>query len=68
MQELRVFLEADGVLALAPEWQQLQPASGNLLDGVTRLPKQLFGAYSSDLVSNSEGFSDSWGHVSQTLS
>ena len=46
MQELRVFLEADGVLALAPEWRQLQPASGNLLDGVTRLPKQLFGAHS----------------------
>ena len=43
MQELRVFLEGDGVLALCPEWQRLQPANGTLLDGVARLPKQLLG-------------------------
>lgn len=40
-----MFLEAEDVLALSPEWQRLQPAAGGtLLDGVTRLPKQLFGA------------------------
>ena len=43
LQELRVFLEGDGVLALCPEWQRLQPANGTLLDGVARLPKQLLG-------------------------
>jgi len=43
VQELRVFLEGEGVLALCPEWQRLQPANGTLLDGVARLPKQLLG-------------------------
>ena len=43
VQDLRVFLEGDGVLALCPEWQRLQPANGTLLDGVARLPKQLLG-------------------------
>ena len=43
LQELRVFLEGDGILALCPEWQRLQPANGTLLDGVARLPKQLLG-------------------------
>ena len=38
-----MFLEGDGVLALCPEWQRLQPANGTLLDGVARLPKQLLG-------------------------
>ncbi len=45
VQELRVFLEGEGVLALCPEWQRLQPANGTLLDGVARLPKQLLGEH-----------------------
>ena len=43
-QELRVFLETEGALAASYQWQQLQPLSASLLEGVARLPKQLLGA------------------------
>lgn len=42
-QELRVFLEAEGSLAASPQWQQLQPARGTLVEGIARLPRQLIG-------------------------
>ena len=43
MQELHVFLEAEGPLGATLQWQQLQPMHGSILEGVARLPKQLFG-------------------------
>ena len=42
-QELHVFLEADSPLGSNLQWQQLQPMHGSILEGVARLPKQLFG-------------------------
>ena len=42
-QELRVFLEAEDSLATSFEWAQLQPMHGTILEGVARLPRQLFG-------------------------
>lgn len=42
-QELHVFLEADTPLGSNLQWQQLQPMHGSILEGVARLPKQLFG-------------------------
>lgn len=39
-----MFLETDGALAASYQWQQLQPLSSSLLEGVARLPKQLLGA------------------------
>jgi hypothetical protein len=44
VQELRVFLEAEGSLAGNFHWQQLQPMQGTLLEGISRLPRQLIGA------------------------
>ena len=44
VQELRVFLEAEGSLAGNFHWQQLQPMRGTLLEGISRLPRQLIGA------------------------
>ena len=44
VQELRVFLEAEGALAASCAWQQLQPMASSILEGVARLPKQLLGA------------------------
>lgn len=41
--ELHVFLEADTPLGSNLQWQQLQPMHGSILEGVARLPKQLFG-------------------------
>ncbi|DBB03248.1 TPA: hypothetical protein ACH3X3_010645 [Trebouxia sp. C0006] len=41
--ELHVFLEADSPLGSNLQWQQLQPMHGSILEGVARLPKQLFG-------------------------
>lgn len=41
--ELHVFLEAEGPLGATLQWQQLQPMHGSILEGVARLPKQLFG-------------------------
>jgi hypothetical protein len=43
-QELRLFLEKEGQLGSDPEWAHLQPASGGVLDGLHRLPRQLLGA------------------------
>lgn len=43
LQELRVFLEAEGALNGSLEWQQLQPMQGSFIDSATRLPKQLIG-------------------------
>ena len=43
VQELRVFLEAEDSLATSFEWAQLQPMHGTILEGVARLPRQLFG-------------------------
>ena len=43
LQELHVFLEADTPLGANLQWQQLQPMHGSILEGVARLPKQLFG-------------------------
>ena len=43
VQELRVFLEADDSLATSFEWAHLQPMHGTILEGVARLPRQLFG-------------------------
>ena len=43
LQELRVFLEAEGALGLSMDWQQLHPMQGSFLDGAVRLPKQLIG-------------------------
>ena len=42
-QELRIFLEAEYPLGSNLQWQQLQPMHGSILEGVARLPKQLFG-------------------------
>ncbi|KAK9805542.1 hypothetical protein WJX72_004051 [[Myrmecia] bisecta] len=42
-QELRVFLEEDGALSGSQQWAALQPMHGSFLEGVARLPKQLFG-------------------------
>ena len=39
-----MFLETEGALAASYQWQQLQPLSSSLLEGVARLPKQLLGA------------------------
>ena len=39
-----MFLETEGALAASYQWQQLQPLSASLLEGVARLPKQLLGA------------------------
>jgi len=39
--ELRVFLEHDGELALSPEWANLKPMQSSVLEGISRLPKQL---------------------------
>ncbi len=44
-QELHVFLEADSPLGSNLQWQQLQPMHGSILEGVARLPKQLFGEH-----------------------
>ena len=44
LQELRVFLEAEGSLGDSLQWQQLQPVRGGLLEGISRLPRQLIGA------------------------
>ncbi|KAL3145148.1 hypothetical protein ABBQ38_001750 [Trebouxia sp. C0009 RCD-2024] len=41
--ELLVFLEAEAPLGSNLQWQQLQPMHGSILEGVSRLPKQLFG-------------------------
>ncbi|DBA90824.1 hypothetical protein WJX77_010125 [Trebouxia sp. C0004] len=41
--EMHVFLEADSPLGSNLQWQQLQPMHGSILEGVARLPKQLFG-------------------------
>lgn len=43
-EELRVFLEAEGSLGSSFQWQQLQPARGTLIEGISRLPRQLIGA------------------------
>ena len=45
-QELQLFLEKEGQLTSDPEWVHLQPASGGMLDGLHRLPRQLLGVYS----------------------
>lgn len=42
-QVLHIFLEAEAPLGSNLQWQQLQPMHGSLLEGVARLPKQLFG-------------------------
>jgi hypothetical protein len=44
VQELKVFLEAEGSLEKHFGWQQLQPVRGSLLEGIGRLPRQLIGA------------------------
>lgn len=49
VQVLHVFLEADAPLGSNLQWQQLQPLQGSLLEGVARLPKQLFGELSCTL-------------------
>ncbi|KAL4859717.1 5'-3' exoribonuclease 2 [Chlorella vulgaris] len=46
-EELRVFLEAEGSLGSSFQWQQLQPARGTLIEGISRLPRQLIGTDSS---------------------
>ena len=38
-----MFLEAEAPLGSNLQWQQLQPLHGSILEGVARLPKQLFG-------------------------
>lgn len=45
MQELQVFLEAEGALCNSLDWQGLQPLQGSFFDGATRLPKQLLGKW-----------------------
>ena len=42
-----MFLQAEGSLSAAFDWQHLQPARGSLLEGVARLPRQLIGSDSS---------------------
>jgi len=39
--ELRVFLEHDGELSASPAWAQLKPTHSSVLEGISRLPKQL---------------------------
>ena len=43
-QELRAFLELEGPLADNYQWRQLHPLQGSLMEGLSRLPKQLLGA------------------------
>ncbi len=43
-QELKAFLEIEGLLADNYQWRQLHPLQGSVLEGITRLPKQLLGA------------------------
>lgn len=45
LQALHVFLEAEAPLGSNLQWQQLQPLHGSILEGVARLPKQLFGEF-----------------------
>ena len=40
-----MFLEAEDSLATSFEWAQLQPMHGTILEGVARLPRQLFGGH-----------------------
>lgn len=42
-QELRIFLQAEGQLSSSYQWQQLAPAHLSTLEGLARLPKQVFG-------------------------
>ena len=44
MQELKAFLELEGPLADNYQWRQLHPMQGSLMEGLSRLPKQLLGA------------------------
>lgn len=41
---MRVFLEVEGPLGSNFQWQQLQPLSGSTLEGLARLPMQVFGS------------------------
>lgn len=42
-EELATFLTAEGALQAAYDWQRLQPVRGSVLEGVSRLPRQLLG-------------------------
>jgi hypothetical protein len=44
VQELRAFLEIEGSLSDSYQWRQLHPLQGSLMEGLSRLPKQLLGA------------------------
>ena len=46
-QELRAFLELESPLADNYQWRQLHPMQGSLMEGLSRLPKQLLGARTS---------------------
>ena len=43
-QELRAFLELEGSLGDSYQWRQLHPLQCSLMEGLSRLPKQLLGA------------------------
>lgn len=43
-EELRIFLETEGLLGSCYQWQQLQPMQSSTLEGLARLPKQMFGS------------------------
>ena len=43
VQELKAFLTVEGSLAESYQWRQLQPLQGSVLEGISRLPKQLLG-------------------------
>lgn len=45
LQELRAFLEIEGSLSDSYQWRQLHPLQGSLMEGLSRLPKQLLGAH-----------------------
>ena len=41
--ELRVFLSSDGKLALSPEWKQLHGAQPTVMQGTSKLIRQMTG-------------------------
>lgn len=61
--ELAVFLETEGSLASSVEWRQVVPLRPTVMDGVLRLPGQLFGSDSTvptvqDVKKNSRNTND----------
>ena len=60
MQELRAFLELEGPLADNYQWRQLHPMQGSLMEGLSRLPKQLLGAWHTHGTTSACGHAESY--------